>query len=80
MKRVLRVALTISISLIAVTAFALSTRAQPQAHEGVIGDLLEDLGDVETNVLDLATSELRVPPLRLVALANSTRPSRRDAA
>jgi hypothetical protein len=80
MKRVLRVALSMSISLIAVTAFALSTRAQPQAHEGVIGDLLEDLGNVETKVLDLTSSELRVPPLRLVALANSTRLSRRNVA
>ena len=33
---------------------ALSGRAQPQAREGVIGDLLRDLGDVETKVLDLA--------------------------
>jgi uncharacterized damage-inducible protein DinB len=54
MKNMLRVALYISVSLIAVMAFALSAGAQTQAREGVMGDLLKDVADLETKVLDLA--------------------------
>ena len=54
MKKTLRVALSLSTSLIAVMAFGLSVQAQPQAPDNLIGDLLKDVEDVETKVLDLA--------------------------
>ena len=54
MKTILRIPLATSIVLIALLAFAPSLRAQSQPRQDVVGDLLKDLGELETKVLDLA--------------------------
>jgi len=46
----------ISLSLITLVGFAPFVRLQAQAREGVMGDLLNDLAEVEKKVLDLANA------------------------
>jgi len=54
MKNILRV--TISVFLVSVTTPTLSMRTHAQSREGVMGDLLQDLADVEKKILGLANA------------------------